>query len=260
MAENDRQPAGDDAGDAANEAVIAEVEERAAKQRVPGAFDIAFLSGRADVTELVLIRHGQQSFDPNGPVAEMIDPPLSTLGRSQAKLVGMALSTERIDAVYASPLQRALETGREVARHHRLEPIVLDDLREVEVFRDVPRDRTALDFIGRIVLVGTRQRMVTEKSWDVYPYSESSHDFRRRVINVIEGIIATHSAQRVAIACHGGVINAYVGHVIGSRYDMFFRPAHTSISVVAAGDSIRALYTLNNAQHLQNAEGDFHSV
>jgi broad specificity phosphatase PhoE len=102
--------------------------------------------------------------------------------------------------------------------------------------------------------------MVYEKSWDVYPFSESSGDFRRRVINEIEGIVAAHPNERIAIACHGGVINAYTGHVIGSRYDMFFRPGHTSINVVAAGDGIRAVHRLNDIHHLETAEGSFHSV
>ncbi len=106
----------------ANDAVVEKVERQAARQRIPGAFDIAFLSGREDVTELLLVRHGQQTYDTNGPVAKMIDPPLSELGFSQARLVGMRFSTERIDAVYTSPLQRALITGQEIARHHRLEP------------------------------------------------------------------------------------------------------------------------------------------
>lgn len=247
-------------GERANEQVTEAVEERAARQRVPGAFDIAFLSTAEDITELVLVRHGQQTYDPNGPVAQLIDPPLSDLGRSQARLVGMRLSTERVDAVYASPLQRALETGREIARHHRLEPTVLKELEEVGVFRDIPPDRTPMDYIGRLVLTGTRQRMVREKSWDVYPFSESSAAFRQRVINAIEGIIAAHPNERVVIACHGGVINAYAGYVIGSRYDMFFRPAHTSLNIVAAGGGIRALYRLNDVHHLETAEGSFFSV
>jgi hypothetical protein len=41
---------------------------------------------------------------------------------------------------------------------------------------------------------------------------------------------------------------------------MFFRPAHTSINIVAAGGAIRALYRLNDVAHLQTAEGSFHSV
>ena len=103
------------------------------------------------------------------PSRELIDPPLSALGRTQAQLVGEALSTEKIDAVYASPLQRARDTGAQIARHHRLDPVVVEDLQEVAVFRDIPRDRTPLDYIGVQVLRGVRERMVVEKSWDVYP-------------------------------------------------------------------------------------------
>ncbi len=244
----------------ANEAIIEKVEAEATRQRSPGPFDIAFLSDRADITELLLVRHGQQEITDNMKVGEFTDPPLSALGESQARLVGMRFSTERIDHVYASPLKRAHETGIQIARHHRLEPVIIDDLQEVGLFRDLPQDKTPLEAIGRYPLMGTRQRMVQEKSWDVYPFSESSHEFRKRVINSIEGIIASHPGERVAIACHGGVINAYIGHVIGSKYDMFFRPAHTSVSVVGAADGIRALYSLNDITHLRNAEGDFHSL
>jgi broad specificity phosphatase PhoE len=244
----------------ANEAVARRVDEQAARQRIPGAFDLAFLTGVEDVTELILVRHGQQEFDPGGPVAQLLDPPLSTLGRQQARLVGEALSTEKIDAVYASPLRRALDTGNEIARHHRLDATVLPELREVGIFEQIPHDRTPVDFIGRQLLAGIRQRMIVEKSWDVYPYSESSFDFRKRTINCIEGIITAHANQRVVIACHGGVINAYIGHVIGSQYDMFYRPGHTSLNVVAAGGHIRALHKLNDTHHLQTAEGSFHSV
>ena len=236
------------------------IEAQAAQQRVPSAFDLAFLSGVEKVTEVVLVRHGQQTYDPNGTAGDWVDPPLSDLGRQQAKLVGMALSTEKIDAVYVSPLKRAFDTGHEIARHHRIEPVVVDQLREVEVFRDVPRDKQPLDVLGRHALMGARQRFVYEKSWDVYPFSEPSHEFRRRIINAIEGIIATHPDQRVVIACHGGVINVYAGHVIGSKFDMFFRPAHTSINICLAGEGIRALNRLNDVHHLRTTEGSFYST
>lgn len=249
-----------DAEDQVHEESVQRIDERAARQRIPGAFDVAFLSNTEDVTELLLVRHGQQAYDPAGPVREMFDPPLSTLGEQQARLVGERLSTERIDAVYASPLARALDTGRQIARHHRLEPVVLDDLREVGIYEQIPPEKTAIDVLGRQVLAGVRERMIAEKSWDVYPLSESSASLRKRVINVIEGIVATHRNERVVVACHGGVINAYIGHIIGSKYDMFFRPAHTSINVVGAGGSLRALFRLNDVQHLLTAEGSFHSV
>lgn len=222
----------------------------------PMVFDRAFLTGVEGITELIFVRHGEQHIaDPrSGPVGETFDPPLSERGEQQAKVVGERLSVDRIDVVYASPLKRALETGRQIARHHRLEPVVVDDLREVEVFRDIPADRSAIDFLGQGLLLGIRERMLREKKWDVYPYSESSFEFRKRTVNAIESIIAQNEGKRVVIACHGGVINAYVGHIIGVDYDMFFRPAHCSISIVFSGHGARALQSLNDVHHLRTNE------
>ena len=118
--------------------------------RPPVVFDRAFLTGVEGVTELIFVRHGEQHIpDPRtGPVGETVDRPLSERGQQQAKVVGEQLSVDRIDRVYASPLRRALETGREIARHHRMEPEVIHDLREVEVFREIPADKSAADFLG----------------------------------------------------------------------------------------------------------------
>jgi broad specificity phosphatase PhoE len=223
-------------------------------------FDRAFLTNVEDVTELILIRHGEQVLpDPQQSVAaDIFDPPLSERGSHQAFLVGLRFSTERVDAVYSSPLQRALETGHQVARHHRLEPIVRQDLREVEVFRDVPSDQNVTSWVGTDLLMGMRERFLRERSWDVYPYSESSFDFRKRVINAVEAIIATNHGKRVAITCHGGVINAYLSHIIGSPYDMFFRPGHTAVNIVyAASTGVRALQSINDMHHLRTEDGSF---
>jgi probable phosphoglycerate mutase len=228
--------------------------------RTPGIFDAAFLTGVPDITEVLLIRHGQQQVDFGGPVGSAIDPPLSERGRMQAELLGQALSTRRIDAIYASHLLRAQQTAAPIAKHQGGMAItIVEDLREVEIFREVPPDQAAVEFVGRAYMNGLRQRMLTEKSWDVYPHSESSFDFRKRTINAIEGIIADHEGQRVAVVCHGGVINAYAGHVIGTRFDMFFRPAHTSLSIVAAAQERRALHLLNDVHHLQAGEAHLHT-
>jgi broad specificity phosphatase PhoE len=229
------------------------------KTRSPSVFDEAFLTGVPNVSEVILIRHGQQQFDPSGPMGDFIDPPLSDQGRQQARLLGESLSTLHIDAVYTSPLRRAHDTATAVAEHHTLTPNVMIDLREVEIFRDLPPEENLERVLGRELLLALRQRMLNERSWDVYPYSESSAEFRRRVINAVEAAIAAHKAERIAIVCHGGVINAYLGHVIGSRFDMFFRPGHTAVNIVDAGGGRRVLRLLNDLRHLRTGEGDFSS-
>jgi probable phosphoglycerate mutase len=221
-------------------------------------FDVAFLTGVEEVTELILVRHGQQAVRDlgAGPVGDAIDPPLSELGLRQAELVGKRFADERVDAVYTSNLRRAHDTGAAVARHHGLEPLVLEDLREVELFRDIPPERSAVEFIGRPLMLGIRERMIVERRWDVYPFSESSFDFRKRTVNAIEAIAATNLGRRVVIACHGGVINAYVAHLLGVDEDMFFRPAHTAVNVVLSGrHGVRALQALGDVHHLAGEVG-----
>lgn len=227
--------------------------------RPPMIFDRAFLTGVEGVTELIFVRHGEQYIpDPRtGPVGDTFDPPLSDRGQQQARLAGERFSTQKIDAVFASPLRRAHATGAAIAHHHRLEPKVVHDLREIEIFRDIPPDKSAIEFLGEPLLTGLRERMLREKRWDVYPCSEPSFDFRKRTVNAIEAIIAECEGKRVVVACHGGVINAYTAHIIGVEYDMFFRPAHASVSVVAAGHGVRAIHSLNDVHHLQTPEGSF---
>jgi probable phosphoglycerate mutase len=230
--------------------------------RTPTVFDYgwyAFLTDAQPVTELILLRHGQQAHHSDGTdrFADAIDPVLSQLGERQAALVGERFAVDHLHAVYASHLERAHATGTQVARHHDLEPVTVPDLREVEVFRDVPPNQSVEDALGRPLLLGVRERMMIERRWDVYPLSESSADFRKRVVNAIEGIAAMHEGQRVVIACHGGVINAYIAHHLGIAHDMFFRPAHTSVSVVRVGHhGVRAVHSLGDVHHLTMAGDD----
>ena len=227
--------------------------------RTPGVFDEAFLTDAPEVTEVYLIRHGQQLLPDldKATTGDWIDPPLSDHGHAQARLLAAGLSTLKIDHIFCSPLKRARETAQPLADTHRLEVEIINDLREVEVFRDLPPEQTAREAIGDDLLHAVRLRMLNERSWDVYPYTESSFEFRKRTINAVEAAIARNAGERIAIVCHGGVINAYMGHIIGSPYDMFFRPAHTAVNVVAAGAGRRVPHSLNDIHHLRTPEGDF---
>ena len=244
----------------ANVDVERRLDEQAAREGRPSPLDVAFLSNRELVTEVFLIRHAHQVLDLGGAIGGYADPPLSDLGEQQAKLLGAALSTTKIDAVYTSPLVRAVGTADAIARHHRLVPVAIEELKEVAVFRDAPQHLSSLEFLGAEELARLRHRFIIERTWDVYPYSESSAQFRGRVYNAIEMVVDRHAGGRVVVVCHGGVINAYVSHVVGSKFDMLFRPAHTSISIAAAADGIHTMYTLNDVHHLSTTADDFRSV
>jgi broad specificity phosphatase PhoE len=215
-----------------------------------------FLLAQPEVTELALVRHGQQQF-PTSPVftpAEWVDPPLSEVGRSQAELVGKAFATRPVDVVVSSHLSRALETARAIAGHHGLEPVVLEDLREVEVYRDLEDGASPADALAEPFWRGVQERFPRERRWDLVPFGESSAELRHRVVSTIEGLLAMHPGANLVVVCHGGVINAYLAHVLGIAEDMFFLPAHTSVSRVRRLGPRRALHSLNDRDHVTAAD------
>ena len=214
--------------------------------------DRVFLTREPDAGQLILVRHGQQDLpDPAvSKVGDWIDPPLSATGRAQALAVGRYLASERVDAVYSSNLQRANDTGKAIAAHHGLEVVVDEDLREIETFRDLPADASPLEVVGERRLRGARERFVRHRTWDVYPFGEKNDEFRHRTVNVIEGIAALHPGQRVVVACHGGVINAFIGEILGLPQAMWFRPAHASVHRVRVHEQTRAIYSLNETHYL----------
>lgn len=201
---------------------------------------------------LSFVRHGKQDV-PGGTIVPEVwhDPPLSDLGRRQAAAVGASFASESLDVVVCSHLSRARETAAEVAAPHGLTPIVYEELREVETYRDVPDGVRLEDVLPPVMWHGVHERFVREVRWDVSPFSERSAEFRDRVVTVVEGILAMHEGRHLAVVCHGGVINAYLGHMLGLEVDMFFRPAHASVSRVLTGDGRRVIGTLNELHHLQ---------
>jgi 2,3-bisphosphoglycerate-dependent phosphoglycerate mutase len=215
-----------------------------------------FLLSQPQATELALVRHGQQQW-PSSPVftpAEWVDPPLSAVGRRQAEQVGEAFARRRVDVVVSSHLSRALETARAIAAHHDLEPLVLEDLREVETYRDLEDGATPADTLAAPFWRGVQERFPAERRWDLVPFGESSQELRHRVVSTIEGLLAMHPDTDLVVVCHGGVINAYLAHVLGIAEDIFFLPAHTSVTRVRRLGHRRVLHSLNDRDHVTAAD------
>ena len=196
--------------------------------------------------ELILIRHAI-------PVRRELetgiaDPELSTAGLEQARLLGEYLRTETIDAVYASPMQRARQTATPVAVVQGLDMTIVDGVAEF--------DRNSNEYVPVEELKATndpRWRDMLDGKWP--PTDESEADFVERVVESIETIITNHASQRVAVVCHGGVINAYIARIIGLGDQRgFFYPNYTSIHRVAAAKSgERSVVTLNENPHLRGS-------
>jgi 2,3-bisphosphoglycerate-dependent phosphoglycerate mutase len=218
--------------------------------------DRAFLVNDDDATTLILVRHGQQRWPDAGVAAapsEWHDPPLTETGHAQAATTAAYLANEKVDAVYSSQLRRAHDTGQTIAATHGHEVTVVPSLEEIKMFRELPDGQTAMDVLGPMLLSGHREAFMRHRRWDVYPHTEASLEFRRRVTGAIEGIALAHHGETVVIACHGGVINAYLADFLGLTEDMFYRPAHASVHRVLAKGDRRVILSLNEIRHLDDA-------
>jgi len=219
--------------------------------------DRAFLTRDPEAGELILVRHGEQDVPADGTedFARYIDPPLSARGQRQALAVGLALAGVTVSAVYSSRLQRAHQTALAIAGHHRLGVTVVDALREIEMFRDLPAGKGPAEVYGIEAIREARDAFIATRRWTCYPGTESGAELAARIVPAIEAVVAAHPAHRVVVACHGGVINCYLAEVLGiSGEDMFFRPAHASVHRVAFAGDRRVVLTLNEAFHLPSVD------
>jgi probable phosphoglycerate mutase len=76
-------------------------------------------------------------------------------------------------------------------------------------------------------------------------------EFQKMVVDGMEEIIAAHPGGKVAVFCHGGVINVWAAHVLGMEPRVFFEADYTSINrFLAARSGQRAVVSLNERAHL----------
>jgi probable phosphoglycerate mutase len=187
--------------------------------------------------ELLLIRHALPVRVEGGPHGGPADPHLAPLGVHQAEALAAWLSEERVDAIWSSPMRRARETAEPVSDRLGLPVTVDEGLAEF--------DRLADSYIPIEEL-----KAANDPRW--YEVPERPEDFVADVVAAVERVIASHPSQRVAVICHGGVVNAYCGHVLGIDEPLFFLPAYTSISrVLASAAGPRSIGSLNETAHVR---------
>jgi probable phosphoglycerate mutase len=193
--------------------------------RIMRRVEQAFLFGVPGTTEAWLIRHGDCYQD----MAEPGDPPLSSLGREQARRVGERVRQVGVAAVYSSDSRRAVETAQAISGD------VVKDPR----LREIENDPTAA-----VQLILNRHQSFTE----------SAEAVAKRMHEAVDEAAAAYPGGRIAIVTHGVAILCYIGSLMGLEIPAGLRlmPYYTSVSVVRVnlGLDRRMVGSLVDATHL----------
>jgi probable phosphomutase (TIGR03848 family) len=185
-----------------------------------------------EMTTLVLIRHATNDWVRKGLLAGWTPGVrLNEEGRAQAQALGERLASSQLDAVYSSPLERALETAKAVAAPHGLDVQIREEIGEVQYgeWNGQPLRALLKKPLWTAVQVypsGTR-----------FPGGETIGEMQARVVAALDEIRSVHPKGIVAVVAHADVIKAAVAYYAAVPLDLFQRLVISPASVTIVGFS-----------------------
>ncbi len=197
---------------------------------------------------LYCIRHGESSYNAEGRIQGQSDVPLSELGRRQSQAVAAALAGLPIEAIYASPLRRAMQTARPVAEQLKLE--IETDPRLMEVHAGVFQDKLRVD-LGQSYPSEYARWRSGDPDFAI-PGGESRRDLMGRGREVFEEI-GRGGHEQVAVVTHGGLFAAALKALLeipAGKHPFLLH--NGSISQLELTDGQVKLVSLNRVGHLRD--------
>jgi broad specificity phosphatase PhoE len=163
----------------------------------------------------------------------------------------MALKDTEIEAIYSSPLKRALDTAQAIAGFHNMKVKVENDLREMEVGQLEGVSIAELGTSFGQFLLNWRQGMGTEK----LPGGESMTELADRVWSVIQSIKSLHNSGNVVVVSHFFTCVATICKALEWPITTIerLRVQTGSISTIELGKQHARLLTLSDICHLKES-------
>jgi len=192
----------------------------------------------------LLIRHGENEYVAKGRLAGRIPGVhLNEKGLAQAQTLGEALAKAPVKAVYASPLERTMETAQPIAEALGQQVIPESGLLEVD-FGDW-QDKT-LKQLRRRKLWKTVQ---SSPSLTRFPAGETFADAQQRIVAAIEKLSTQHkSTDLIVCVSHSDIIKLALAYYLGVHIDLFQRLmiAPASISTLHIGEGWARVINYNH--------------
>lgn len=170
------------------------------------------------MSQLILIRHGQSTWNAANRFTGWVDCPLSDTGRAEARRAGERLAAEgvHVDVAYTSTLVRAVDTGRIV-----LEALGQPDLPQIQAWELNERFYGALTGRNKDQAreeFGEEQVHIWRRGYDVdLPGGESLKDTTARTLPYFDAEIVPATTQHdvVLVSAHGNSLRAIVKELDG---------------------------------------------
>ncbi len=196
---------------------------------------------------VILVRHGQTPTTGVKLPGRAKGLHLSDLGLQQADAVAQRLSVlARIDAIYASPLERARETAAPLARLRATRVRVDKGLLECDF-----GDWTGGD-LKDLYKLPEWQTVQKYPSGFRFPNGESFTEMQTRIVSGLEALRARHPGGVIVAYSHADPIKAAVAHALGTHLDLFQRITIStcSVSAIAYGPHGPHVLTVNDSGDL----------
>lgn len=155
------------------------------------------------MTTVYLARHGESDWNAANRFQGRVDRPLTELGREQAELLAEAVAAvAALDAIYSSPLRRALDTAAAVGARLGIDPVPVEELQEVDVggWSGLSREEVRKRFPAAF-----DRWLAGGQGWED---GESYAEMAERVLAGLLRIAESHPDQAVLVISHGGPIRA----------------------------------------------------
>jgi probable phosphomutase (TIGR03848 family) len=194
------------------------------------------------MTKFLLIRHALTDSVGKRLSGRKPGVPLNAEGQAQAQQLASRLTDVRLDAIYSSPLERAVQTAAPLAAQHNLETTINNDFLELDF-----GDWTNCTF-QELQDQPQFQRFNSFRSNTRIPGGELMLEAQARAVAGLGKLCAQHPGQTVAVVSHADLLKAAVAYYAGIHLDMFQRleisPA--SVSVLEIFEETARILSLND--------------
>lgn len=204
------------------------------------------------ITEIILIRHGETEWNRGEIFRGRADIDLNKTGKRQAELLGEYLRTLDLEAVYSSPLKRAVKTAQAIAGVHRLDIEFAPDLIDIDYgeWQGLPISEVKKKYSELYI------KWVNSPDEVMIPGGESLEDIRKRATRVIEEVVDRHAGTVVVVA-HRVVNKVLICTLLGLDNSHFWniRQDTCGITVFTWENARFVLTRHNDTSHLKSLPG-----